>query len=122
MDRRLHGPQEAPGVVVFRDGWGEIAKRFELDELGLPADVTALLGTAFAGHHAGSTPDTQRGCWRALKTFATFAAEDRGIGSAADLRSAMIGRYMACSTGSPGSMAVAGRQRPRPICSPRFGN
>jgi integrase len=102
IDRRLHGPQEAPGVVVFRDGWGEIAKRFELDELGLPADVTALLGTAFIGHHAGSTPDTQRGCWRALRIFATFAAEDGEIASAADLRSATIGRYMAWLDRQPG--------------------
>jgi hypothetical protein len=102
MDRRLQGPQEAPSVVVFRDGWGEIAKRFALDELGLPADVTALLGTAFAGHHAGSTPDTLRGCWRALRIFATFAAEDGGIASAADLRSATIGRYMAWLDRQPG--------------------
>ncbi|OWJ63672.1 hypothetical protein BWR60_28675 [Inquilinus limosus] len=102
IDRRLAVPEDISSVVVFRDPWGEIAKRFELSELGLPADVTMLLGAAFKGHHAGSSHDTQRGCWRALRIFATFAHEDGGIASAADLSSAMVGRYMAWLDRQPG--------------------
>lgn len=89
-------------MVLFRDAWGEVAKRFDLDALELPADVTALLAEAFKGHHAGSSPDTQRGCYRALRIFATFAREERAIASAADLTSAMIGRYMTWLEGRPG--------------------
>lgn len=81
-------------IVMFCDAWGEVAKRFDLGKLGLSADVTALLGHAFRGHHAGSSPDTQRGCYRSLRIFATFAREDGEIASAADLSSAMVGRYM----------------------------
>ena len=102
MDRRLAAPEDIPSVVVFRDAWGEVAKRFELDDLGLPADVTMLLGAAFTGHHAGLSHDTQRSCWRSLKIFATFAHEDGGIATAADLNSAMVGRYMAWLDRQPG--------------------
>lgn len=94
IDRRLSAPEEGTNVV-FHDAWGEIAKRFEMDALGLPGDVTTMLAAGFMGHHAGSTPDTQRGCWRALKIFATFAREDRAVLAAADLTSAMVGRYIA---------------------------
>lgn len=92
----------AETIVMFRDAWGEVAKRFDMDALGLPADVTALLGQAFRGHHAGSSPDTQRGCYRSLRIFAAFAQEDGAIASAADLTSAMVGRYMAWLDRQPG--------------------
>src|SRR5271157_1943760 len=102
IDRRLLGAHETPGVVLFRDAWGEVAKRFDLRQLGLPADVTTLLGAAFTGHHAASTPDTQRGCWRSLRVFATFANDDGHITGTADLTSAMVGRYMAWIDRQPG--------------------
>jgi hypothetical protein len=102
IDRRFATRDEAANIVIFRDAWGEVEKRFEMAELGLPADITMLLGAAFAGHHAGSSSDTQRGCWRSLKIFATFAREDGTISSAADLSSAMVGRYMAWLDRQPG--------------------
>jgi hypothetical protein len=95
-------PAAAETIIMFRDAWGEVAKRFDMDALGLPADVTALLGQAFRGHHAGSSPDTQRGCYRSLRIFAAFVQEDGAIASAADLTSAMVGRYMAWLDRQPG--------------------
>lgn len=102
IDRRL-GRQEADEtIVLFRDAWGEVAKRFDLEKLGLPGDVTALLVEAFRGHHAGSSPDTQRGCYRALRIFATFVREEDAIDGAADLTSALVGRYMDWLDRQPG--------------------
>jgi len=82
-------------MVAFLDPWGECDKRFDLDVLGLPPDVTALIAKAFRGHHAGSTPDTQRGCYRSLRIFATFVAENGALIDATDLSSAMVGCYRA---------------------------
>ncbi|WP_255308943.1 hypothetical protein, partial [Sphingobium fuliginis] len=89
-------------IVLFRDAWGEVAKRFDLRKLGLPDDVATLLAEAFRGHHAGSSPDTQRGCYRALRIFATFAREEDAITGTADLTSALVGRYMAWLDRQPG--------------------
>ncbi len=52
IDRRLSAAsakvleQPADAVAVFRDGWGEVAKRYDLGKLGLPTDVTMLLADA----------------------------------------------------------------------------
>ncbi|MGY0794095.1 hypothetical protein ACW7BJ_32475 [Azospirillum argentinense] len=89
-------------TVLFRDAWGEVAKRFDMDALGLPGDVTALLAEAFRGHYAGLSVDTQRGCYRALGIFASFAHEDGAIAGATDLTSAMVGRYLAWLDRQPG--------------------
>jgi len=94
IDRRMTPDAVTGNIILFRDAWGEVAKRFDMDALGLPADVTALLTQAFRGHHAGLSPETQRGCYRALRTFAVFAREDGAIASTTDLTSAMVGRYM----------------------------
>jgi hypothetical protein len=94
IDRRLQDRQEAVEVVIFRDARGEISKRFNLGELGLPVDVTILLSAALTGHYAGSSPGTQLGCWKSLKVFATFAKDDGQIMCTADLTSAMVGRYI----------------------------
>ncbi|MFP5432879.1 MAG: hypothetical protein ACLGIM_07135, partial [Alphaproteobacteria bacterium] len=68
----------------------------------LPGDVTVLLAEAFRGHHAGSSPDTQRGCYRALRLFATFAREEDAVAGAADLSSTLVGRYMDWLNRQPG--------------------
>ena len=85
----------ADAIVVFRDGWGEVVKRYDLGSLGLPSDVTILLADAFRQHHAASSRDTQRHSWMALRAFARFATEDGLVLSAGDLTSAMVGRYIA---------------------------
>jgi len=100
IDRRLSaGPVAAKstaveGVVVFRDGWGEVARRYDLTKLALPADVIQVLADAFRHHHVSSTPDTRRACWQALQSVARFAREDAGIQSVHDLNTATIGRYI----------------------------
>ena len=69
IDRRLTAPPTAAnptavdGVVVFRDGWGEVARRYDLMTLGLPADVVHVLADAFQHHHMASAPATRRACW-----------------------------------------------------------
>jgi hypothetical protein len=100
IDRRLTvGPvtateQSVNGVVVFRDGWGEVAKCYDIASLVLPPDVTALLADAFIHHHAASTPETHRHCWHALRVFARFATQEGGVRSSHDLTTALIGRYI----------------------------
>jgi len=104
IDRRLSAAsakvleQPADAVAVFRDGWGEVAKRYDLGKLGLPTDVTMLLADAFRNHHAASSSETHRHCWMALRVFARFAVEDGHVLSAEDLTTAMVGRY--CLAGS----------------------
>lgn len=92
VDRRLPTAQETL-EVTFRDSWGEIRKHYDLTKLLLPVDITGLLSAAFAGHHAASEPGTLRHCWHALKVFARFVADDKGVRSAADLTTSMVGRY-----------------------------
>jgi hypothetical protein len=116
IDRRLPGRQPTAAVVLFHDAWGGVTKRFDMGELGLPDDVTILLSAAFTGHHAASTPRTQRGCWRSLTVFARFANHDGQIGSAADLTSSMVGRFIAwldCQTGDVSP-------NPRKFCQVKF--
>ena len=101
IDRRLSAAsakvleQPADAIAVFRDGWGEVAKRYDLGKLGLPTDVTMLLADAFRNHHAASSSETHRHCWMALRVFARFAVEDGHVLSAGDLTTAMVGRYIA---------------------------
>ena len=101
IDRRLSAAtsinldRSADTIVVFRDGWGEVTKRYDPGTLGLPLDVAMLLADAFRHHHAASSHDTQRHCWMALRSFARFVAEDGQVLSADDLTTAMVGRYIA---------------------------
>ncbi len=101
IDRRLAAAapivldQPADTIVVFRDGWGDVTKRYNTGALGLPSDVALLLADAFRHHHAASSRDTQRHCWMALRAFARFVAEDSQVLSVADLTTAMVGRYIA---------------------------
>lgn len=101
IDRRLATapvaakPGALDGVVEFRDGWGEVTRRYDLTTLALPRDVACVLADAFRHHHVASVPATQRSCWQALQSFARFAREDAGIQSIADLITAAIGRYIA---------------------------
>ena len=100
IDRRLAvTPTTAAGqptdaVVAFRDGWGEVTKRYDLGSLPLPRDVAMLLADAFRHHHAASSPDTQRHCWGALCVFSRFAVEDGAVHASGDLTTAMVGRYI----------------------------
>src|SRR5260370_13036774 len=87
-------PSEGDGVVVFREGWGEVVRRYDLMTLALPVDVTYVLADAFRHHHVASKPLTQRACWQSLQSFARFAREDTGIQSIHDLNTATIGRYI----------------------------
>ncbi|ESZ01125.1 phage integrase SAM-like domain-containing protein [Mesorhizobium sp. M1005] len=101
IDRRLSAAtpiildQSAETIVVFRDGWGDVTKRYDPGTLGLPFDVAILLADAFRHHHAASSRDTQRHCWMALRAFARFVSEDGLVVSVDDLTSAMVGRYIA---------------------------
>ena len=101
IDRRLPAAtpiildRSADTIVVFRDGWGDVTKRYDPGTLGLPLDVAMLLADAFRHHHAASSHDTQRHCWMALRSFARFVAEDGQVLSADDLTTAMVGRYIA---------------------------
>jgi hypothetical protein len=101
IDRRLSAAtpiilgQPADTIVVFRDGWGDVTKRYDLGTLSLPADIAMLLADAFRHHHAASSQDTQRHCWMALRAFARFVAEDGQVLSADDLTTGMVGRYIA---------------------------
>jgi len=101
IDRRLpvapatELDQPADTIVVFRDSWGGVVKSYDLGGLGLPSDIAMLLADAFRHHHAVSSHDTQRHCWRGLRVFARFAAEDGQVLSVGDLTTAMVGRYIA---------------------------
>ena len=85
---------DSSSSVVFKDGWGEIAKRYDIGTLDLPREVAALLADAFLHHHAASSHDTQRHCWMALRTFSRFVIEDGGVLSTHDLTTAMVWRYI----------------------------
>jgi integrase len=100
IDRRLAiapatvAEQPTDAVVVFRDAWGAVTKHYDLGSLPLPRDVVLLLADAFRHHHAASRPATQRHCWRALRIFSRFAAEDGAVHASGDLTTAMVGRYI----------------------------
>lgn len=100
IDRRLVAEPitanavEVNGVVVFRDAWGEIVRRYDLTTLTLTADVVHVLADGFRHHHVTSSPNTQRACWQALQSFASFAEYDTNVQSIHDLSTATIGRYI----------------------------
>lgn len=82
------------GVVVFRDGWGEIEKRYDLTTLPLPADVAALLADAFVQLHATASEGTRRSCWHGLQSFARFIVDDGNVRSVHDLTTVMVSRFI----------------------------
>lgn len=95
IDRRMVTRETSDTIVLFRDAWGEVDKRFDLGKLGLPGDVTALLAAAFRGHCAGLTAETRRHFYGSLRVFAAFAQEENAVAGAADVTSTMVGRYRA---------------------------
>ena len=117
IDRRLTAPPTAAnptavdGVVVFRDGWGEVARRYDLMTLALPVDVVHVLADAFRHHHMASAADTRRACWLTLWSFARFVEDETGVQSIHDLSTATIGRFIAWldrqtnHTGEPRSLS-----------------
>lgn len=51
-------------IVVFRDGWGDVIRRYDLGSLGLPPDIAMLLAEAFR-HHCPSSNDLRLfGLWK----------------------------------------------------------
>src|SRR5207244_1578176 len=82
IDRRLSAAapivldQPADTIVVFRDGWGEVVKRYDLGSLGLPLGIAILLADAFRHHHAASSRDTQRHCWRSEEHTSELQSPD----------------------------------------------
>ena len=81
-------------IVTFRDEWGAVIQEFDISAAHLPAELTALFTDAFRNHYAGAAPASRKSCWKALRTFAAFIADDSNIESSADLDSGAIGRYI----------------------------
>jgi|SRR5579872_2139429 len=100
IDRRLTvtpiiNPPTAGGpIVTFRDQWGAVVQVFDLDLLGLSRAFATLLADAFRTHYAGAAVATRKGCWKALRIFARFIADDGGIAGPGDLGTEAIGRYI----------------------------
>jgi len=84
----------AGAVVVFHDEWGAIAQAFDLDQLGLSRELTILFADALRMHYAGATPETRKGCWKALRAFARFIADDGNVAATGDIGTETIGRYI----------------------------
>ena len=80
--------------VVFRDSWGAVVQRYDLAALTLPADIAAVLATAFREHYPAKAPDSRKDCWRALASFARFARDDGGISGLSDLTAGTVDRYL----------------------------
>lgn len=102
LDRRLQvaappgqATTAAGAVVELRDRWGQVKQRYDLETLALPKDMARMFAEAFRQHHAASSPETSRGCWKTLQSFARFVAEDGGVRSLRDLDTAAVGRYIA---------------------------
>jgi integrase len=99
-------------VVTFRDEWGALAQTFDVAKLGLSRELTALFADAFRMHYAGATAATRKGCWKALRAFARFIAEDGGITVPANLTTDAVGRYILwldrqrSGTGEPWSIST----------------
>ena len=92
IDRRIVPPENDSSVVMFPDPSGATPKSYDLKSLGLPADITAFLCTAFAGHYVTK----RRHPARLLVLFENvrrFVAQDGLVWSATDLTTAMLGRY-----------------------------
>jgi hypothetical protein len=101
IDRRLtiaaaaSLPAASGAVVTFRDEWDADDQVFDLAVLGFSGGITALFADAFRTHYAGSAVATRKGCWKALRAFARFVAEDGRIAASGDLGTEAIGRYIA---------------------------
>jgi integrase len=99
-------------VVTFRDEWGALAQSFDVAKLGLSREFTALFADAFRIHYAGAVAATRKGCWKALRVFARFIAEDGGISVPANLTTDAVGRYILwldrqrSDTGEPWSIST----------------
>jgi len=118
IDRRLtvapavEPPADGGAIITFRDEWGAVVQVFDLAVLGLSGEITTVLADAFRMHYAGSAVATRKGCWKALRVFARFAAEDGGIAGPADLGTEACGRYIAwldrqrSHTGEPWSIST----------------
>ena len=84
-----------PAVVEFRNAWGEPVQIFDPQQLAeLPGNLHALLVDAFREHYADLAVTTRYVAWLALRRFARFVAQDGLIGSAGDLDSGAVGRYV----------------------------
>ncbi|MBI1261719.1 MAG: hypothetical protein GC184_08335 [Rhizobiales bacterium] len=82
-------------TIMFTDAWGKSAQGFDPDQLsGLPVDLCQPLVDAFRACGAGQKPATRRTTWGALRRFARFVADDGMIGTASDLDTAALGRYV----------------------------
>jgi hypothetical protein len=81
--------------VTFRDEWGAVDQVFDLAVLGLSGEITTLLADAFRTHYAAAAATTRKGCWKALRAFAHFLAEDGSIATSGDLGTEAVGRYIA---------------------------
>jgi hypothetical protein len=91
-------------VVEFRNAWGEPVQTFDPQQLAdLPGDLRALLVDAFREHYADLAVTTRHVAWLALRRFARFVAQDGLIGSAGDLDTAAIGRYVLWLRAAAGS-------------------
>ena len=98
IDRRFASRHDAEvlspngEVVTFRDQWGTLTQVFDLGELGFSRELTMLFADAFRMHYAGAAVATRKACWKALRSFARFVAEDGAITyflSAATVRSVL---------------------------------
>lgn len=91
-------------LVEFRDAWGERVQIFDPQQLAeLPGDLGALLVDAFREHYSDLAITTRYVAWMALRRFARFAAQDGLIGSATDLDSSAVGRYVLWLRAADGS-------------------
>jgi len=105
-------PSANGAVVTFRDEWSTVAQVFDLAKLGLSPELTMLFADAFRVHYAGAAIATRKGCWKALRTFARFVAQDGAITVPANLTTQAIGRYIlwldrqSSSTGEPWSIST----------------
>jgi integrase len=118
IDRRFASRHDAEvlspngEVVTFRDQWGTLTQVFDLAELGFSRELTMLFADAFRMHYAGAAVATRKACWKALRSFARFVAEDGAITVPANLTTHAIGRYIlwldrqSSSTGEPWSIST----------------
>jgi integrase len=91
-------------LVEFRDAWGERIQIFDPQQLvELPGDLGALLVDAFREHYSDLAITTRYVAWMALRRFARFVAQDGLIGSANDLDSGAVGRYVLWLRAADGS-------------------
>lgn len=112
IDRRItvcpapppHAAHAIPASVEFRNAWGERVQSFDPQQLAeLPGDLRTLLVDAFREHYAHLAITTRHVAWLALRRFTRFVAQDELIGSAGDLDSGAVGRYVLWLRAAEGS-------------------